>query len=677
MLIGYVKWFGGFNKKSQKVNNFGFMVPFDGLNNQDIKVYRDDVPEDIQKILERKDARGIYVKFNIEKDRKVREKVVNIELLKFLGVVEKIIINNNNCKKVTLIRYEDDLISQNTNVAYSSECLPQGSIVYFYLCYNDKNNNSVRSKEYQDRAIDVKKVELLKSDNYLEIVLKSSTLRKKLIEYSTFEEYIFIIDKSLDKIDSCLADTLVKELMTKIEARQWLSINQIKIIKNQKIIENCVNSNNPDIFKAFLLQHIKTLPQQKAIDFLLLKINFMLHTDKCEFIKEVKDEIEYLLVESSNLREVLYESTIADYLQFIKTSLEFKEISEVIKKTLLEEVVYKYQASDQNDKIVRFLMKHSDLLDESLKLDVLDKMIQYLQKSSPSERLRIWDEITYFSENLEYEGQFWDIAPDKYTKQILQQKFRIFFDLVEQFNQSVYPYADATKGNYHEFYKMDNNEDIKLIEDWLQDNTLTLSDNDDKVAQMIAARGAEKLVIKYYEALGYEVDDISVHQVTKKSDDYLRYDIRINKNNEEIFIDVKNARRFKPNKFSRFCVKRLKEQEEKNIKISGVISPHLQRKYIQEPYLNDPDLLKLKIERLKVLGVFDKQTMESMKEDFKNVCQRLQLNFKFDVDQHIKNQCDKNQCDINKINFVKFYPHWIFDYENDFYKKQFTTNLGR
>ena len=87
-----------------------------------------------------------------------------------------------------------------------------------------------------------------------------------------------------------------------------------------------------------------------------------------------------------------------------------------------------------------------------------------------------------------------------------------FNALISCFNNSDYPYEKAISYDWRELYKIDEI-DANLIKKW----DLRVSSDKFIAAQMISARVAEKLAMKFYEALGYRVEDISAHQITQKS----------------------------------------------------------------------------------------------------------------------------------------------------------------
>ena len=66
MVTGKILWFGGKNTKTGKINDFGYIA----VDNQEeeVKVFRDDVPLELQNIFEKdkKKGKGYYVEFDIK-----------------------------------------------------------------------------------------------------------------------------------------------------------------------------------------------------------------------------------------------------------------------------------------------------------------------------------------------------------------------------------------------------------------------------------------------------------------------------------------------------------------------------------------------------------------------------------------------------------------------------------
>jgi hypothetical protein len=162
---------------------------------------------------------------------------------------------------------------------------------------------------------------------------------------------------------------------------------------------------------------------------------------------------------------------------------------------------------------------------------------------------------------------------------------------------------------------------------------------------MISARGAEKLVAKFYQALGYSVEDTSIHQVTQQSNTWNKGDVRLN---SEFLIDVKNARTSVNSKtsYSEFCVPDFKRERGEDVIITAVLSPYLQKEFmdgIQEPSFFVPEPL--------VLGYFKKASLSALESRFSD--SRLSI-------------------DLSRLSRDEktYLPPWLFDYNWRFYVNQ-------
>jgi len=166
---------------------------------------------------------------------------------------------------------------------------------------------------------------------------------------------------------------------------------------------------------------------------------------------------------------------------------------------------------------------------------------------------------------------------------------------------------------------------------------------------MLSARTAEKVAIKFYQSLGYKVNDVSIKQPIKeennttgsKSNDWKLFDLLLD---NEISIDVKNARTPLNSKvtYVEHCVYRFKKEyrNNKDVIIAGVLSPYLKLDDIQNP-LNI--IYEVKI---KYLG-------ETTISDFIRLEDRFNKRFRF------------LKLSLNGMNFI---PRWLFEFPEKFYE---------
>jgi hypothetical protein len=223
---------------------------------------------------------------------------------------------------------------------------------------------------------------------------------------------------------------------------------------------------------------------------------------------------------------------------------------------------------------------------------------------------------------------------------------------------------------------------------------------------MVAARGAEKLVVKYYESLGYNVEDTSIQQIQlPASVNWEKYDIKITKEKQVIFLDVKNARSSKYSKiYSSFCVKKLKESRQQDIKIIGVLSSVIDNNYHVSKDIHTIRIIwyfanKLNEEQKRKLEEDARKFLEK-KYPSQNIIEDYIINWlhqqKITIDNNDKfkqikmlGTFDKSNIielerlflgkELKSIDFIKetpgkenntYYPHWLFDYDDDFYVEQ-------
>lgn len=192
-----------------------------------------------------------------------------------------------------------------------------------------------------------------------------------------------------------------------------------------------------------------------------------------------------------------------------------------------------------------------------------------------------------------------------------------------------------------------NEQDLEIAMDWAN----TEKSNDYTMARMLSARSAEKVAIKFYQSLGFEVNDVSIKQpikiskrtspnISEDSDDWKLYDLLLN---GEISIDVKNARLPLNSKVSyvEHCVSRFKKnRDNQNVIIAGVLSPYLKLEDIKYPYIIPNEL------KIKYLGETTVAVICGLEERFSRRFFKLSL---------------------NSMNFI---PRWMFEFPVKFYEKR-------
>lgn len=125
--------------------------------------------------------------------------------------------------------------------------------------------------------------------------------------------------------------------------------------------------------------------------------------------------------------------------------------------------------------------------------------------------------------------------------------------------------------------------------------------------------------IKFYQSIGFTVEDVSLKQVTESSNkDWKDYDLRLNRHEKTLYVDVKNARTTFSNRnndkkgYSEFCVQKFKKNRNKDeIIIAGVLSPYVKLEQIKEPsYPNTSPII--------FMGEITKKQINQIENHFSN-----------------------------------------------------------
>lgn len=436
-------------------------------------------------------------------------------------------------------------------------------------------------------------------------------------------------------------------------------------IEDENTICDYINSNNPTIFIKSLIAHINlNILSLEEIESKIIDKKTLLTSAHIQLRQELAQKIPSIYIKYADLRYYL---------------INLQEYPELVNQYI-------------ND------------LDKKFQDGIVQELIDKMNKNGKKLIDDYWNKIEYLSANLEYKGYLWGVAPKEYKLKKIQERYQIFFDLVKQFAESGYPDEHKICDNWQELYSL-NQEEQELIKKWTGKD-LDDEKNYDELEKMVAARGAEKLVVKYYESLGYNVEDTSIQQIQlPASISWEKYDIKITKEKQVIFLDVKSARSSKYSKiYSSFCVKKLKESRQQDIKIIGVLSSvidnnyqvskdihtihirwyfanklneeqkrkleedarkFLEKKYPSQNIIEDYIINWLhqqkitidnndKFEQIKILGTFDKSNIIELK--------RLFLGKELESIDIIKETPGKEN--------NTYYPHWLFDYDDDFYLEQ-------
>ena len=469
------------------------------------------------------------------------------------------------------------------------------------------------NQQEQDKLIN----ELIR--NAPKVILASSKLRSylkftvQLTEYyfkfqRTDNNYDIFINKYLHIVDDELFNEIINELIERVEQAEEKERNiywqQVQYLQDNLAYKNFLWHIAPTERKIpIIVTYSLSMAEDAAENVVLEHLNQFNQKEQDELINQLIKNAPKVILASSKLRSYL---KLTEY--------------------------------DYNSYGI-FINQYLDSVDDDLFNEIVNELIERVEQAKERERNIYWQQVKYLQNNLAYKNFLWHIAPTEKKQEIIQQRFKTFFDIISRFKDSNYPYEEYITHNWRELYQF-NQSDNLLITQW----DACVKSNEIKAAQMISARGAEKLVIRFYQALGYQVEDISIHQVTQQSQTWTLGDIRLD---SKYLLDVKNSRKSVNSKsYSEFCVPQLKESRGNDVKIVGVLSPYLQKQYMEgrgNPrfHVNNPQ----------VLGAFDKAKLSELETIFS--------------DRFISINMPRGS-DTNK-----YLPPWLFDYDERFYNQQY------
>ena len=633
-MLGKIDWFGGFNNNKNRVNDFGFITPLEGDNPEGIYLHRNDVPSDLEAIIEGQQGEGVYVQFEIDS---TRNRAINLNLATFIGAINKLE------KGSWQIKYDD-----NFEIVFKSINSFQNRDIVSFSIKEIRDTKFPITLKRLENVNEIEDEEKITKYAYSRIF---SICKKFIAKYLSSLPLIVaetVLIERLDDFNQNDQDELIDEISRQLPS---LILSSSKLRYYLKL--NPYSANSYGNFINQYLNQVEESLQKELIGELIQRIEGANDEERNIYWQQVK-----YLQDNLGYQNFLWDiAPIANKIQCIaEYSLDSPE--DVAEDVVLENFEY-FSEQQKNDLINKLIQTAPNVILASAKLRSYLKLHpdsansygtfidQYIYQVEPSlqEELRkelfyklkilnddeisiYWHQVKYLQENLAYKNFLWDIAPRERKIKIIRQHFKKLLDIISSFQDSSYPYQRDISHNRRELHNL-NDKEKQLIRKW--DSNVNF--NQFKAEQMTSARGAEKLVIQFYEKLGYQVEDISIHQVTQESQEWIKGDIRLNSTE---LLDVKNSRKSNnSNSYSEFCVPSFKESRGHDVKIVGVLSPYLRND------VDDP----------KILGSFDKTQLTELERIFSDRLISIDMS---------------RDTDINK-----YLPPWLFDYDEQFYKEQY------
>ena len=137
--------------------------------------------------------------------------------------------------------------------------------------------------------------------------------------------------------------------------------------------------------------------------------------------------------------------------------------------------------------------------------------------------------------------------------------------------------------------------------------------SDFALATMLSARAAERAAARFYEGLGFQVEDVAVRQVTDGADrEWVTHDFRVVGHGP---VDVKNARSATNSRggYSEHTVPAFKEDRyQQDVIVAGVRSPYVKL----EEFANPTDIPHNRNHSIVVLGECTRQRLSTLRRDY-------------------------------------------------------------
>jgi hypothetical protein len=440
MMLGKIVWFGGFNNQKNKVNNFGFIAPLGEENTGDIRVDRDDVPLDVQEIIEGNKGRGVYVQFDIDAKR---NRVINLKVPTFIGVVKKSqwgkwqITYNDNCK----IRFRSKTHYESESlVAFSIKETKDREAMEMAEMFGEDEEIKYKLAPFLLRTInDVREV-----DNDQGIVEKYANsnifplFKHFIIEYLLSLPLeiaeIFVIDKLKD-LDENQQDFIIKEIAEKLPNILIISAPLRSYLK--------FDSSSPNSYIVFINKHINLVEEhlrKELINELIGRVEQAnerernIYWQQVEYLQDnlaynnylwhiapAEKKIPIIAKYTSSIAKYVAEEVVLENIKQFNKQEQDKLINELIKnapkvilassklRSYLKFTEYYFQEPDNNYGI--FINKYLHIVDDELFNEIINELIERVEQANDRERNIYWQQVKYLQDNLAYKNFLWHLAP--------------------------------------------------------------------------------------------------------------------------------------------------------------------------------------------------------------------------------------------------------------------------
>jgi len=442
--IGTIKWFGGFNKTTQRENDFGYIRSSQG---EDVRLNKRDIPSELHS----KISEGIYISFERTPSRNGKDKATQASLIELVGEVKWFGGWNSRINKTNDFGYIScdgcpDVRIYQSYILCNPENLAEGRPVIFTLAVDKHTGkDEARCLEALDKDIInpnlislcaqdshpaiwklglAKYLDLLSENEGLDFVLhKLEELdnkgRKELLSYLREHKSIFYTYQSFrwclpsqEHIDLCLEllsqsspdsrDLVAQEIIERINSSNLASdLNYWRRIPKEIFQSNqALHDYLPASLRAdYLLEIIESIPNSSKLYLNELRVSLNnLKSDNNWWNKTYSTFQELLIWREEELRQVIppvYQVKLI-LKQLEEKSVSFDTALEYLRRTML---------SISEVEQVELVRSHSSLRELKLldaMLDIVaisefnpDEQIDLVWSSLISGSIQLWLKLTW------------------------------------------------------------------------------------------------------------------------------------------------------------------------------------------------------------------------------------------------------------------------------------------
>lgn len=267
----------------------------------------------------------------------------------------------------------------------------------------------------------------------------------------------------------------------------------------------------------------------------------------------------------------------------------------------------------------------------------LNELVSAIANMNREQAVTLWLEIL---EHSPHKALLEERTPEKIEIELIRRRHAPFLKTLELI--APYDRPACTARAAVELYPELGDDDRNLAARWAGRDA-----SDYEMAKMLSARAAERAAARFYEDLGFAVEDVAIRQVIYPADTNWRtHDLLVEGHGP---VDVKNARTSTNSggSYSEHTIPQFKENRNRqDVIVLGVRSPYLKLGELTDPanvpYHRDVPIL--------VLGECTRQQLADLRQQFLSA--------------------SLHDINLSRQGFKEMLPPWVFNYPARFYEQE-------